>query len=64
MDNDEKEYTLYKDYIELSPCTYLVRKPTNSSLSEHWCKIKFEKKMQGISQQDMKKIDTIIYIYI
>lgn len=42
---------------------YVSCKKTYSSLSEYWCKIKFEKKMQGVSQ-DMKKIDTIIYIYI
>ena len=41
---------------------YVSCKKTYSSLSEYWCKIKFEKKMQGISQQDMKNIDTIIYL--
>ena len=42
---------------------YVSCKKTYSSLSEYWCKMKFEK-MQGISQQDMKKIDTIIYIHM
>lgn len=43
---------------------YVSCKKTYSSLSEHWCKIKFEKKMQGISQQDMKKKIDPLYIYI
>ena len=54
MDNDEKEYTLYKDYIELSPCTYLVRKPT-VVLVNIGVRLNLKKKMQGIPQQDIKK---------